>query len=135
MARLIVLDASVAIAALSARDAHHNAAQTALSSLQEEDELVLAATTRTEILVGPERIGGDVLQSASAFVAGCATIPVTAAIADAAAILKAGHHALSVPDAVALAVADTIDADDVWTFDQRWAGVDPRVAIPAAGRP
>jgi predicted nucleic acid-binding protein len=135
MARLIVLDASVVIAALSARDIHHKAAVAALSSLEDEDELVLAATTRTEILVGPERIGGDVLQSASAFVAGCTTIPVTAAIADAAAILKAGRNALSVPDAVALAVADTIGADVVWTFDQRWAGVDPRVTIPAAGGP
>lgn len=135
MARLIVLDASVAIAALSARDVHHNAAVAELSSLADEDELVLAATTRTEILVGPERIGGEALQSASAFVAGCATIPVTAAIADAAAILKARRNALSVPDAVALAVADTIDADVVWTFDQGWAGVDPRVRIPAGGTP
>lgn len=135
MARLIVLDASVAIAALSARHVHHKAAVAAMFSLQDEDELVLTATTRTEILVGPERVGGDVLQSASAFVAGCATIPVTAAIADAAAILKAGRNTLSVPDAVGLAVADAIGADVVWTFDQRWVGVDPRVAIPAAGGP
>ncbi|HZE05825.1 MAG TPA: hypothetical protein VE127_11405 [Solirubrobacteraceae bacterium] len=73
---MIVLDPSVAIAALSARDVHHKAAVAALSLLRDEDELVLAATTRTEILVGPERIGGEVLQSASAFVAGCATIPL-----------------------------------------------------------
>lgn len=133
MARLIVVDASVAIAALSARDVRHKTAVTSLSSLQDEDELVLTATTRTEILVGPERVGGDVLRSASAFIAGCTTIPVTAAIADAAAILKARRNALSVPDAVALAVADTIGADLVWTFDQRWAGIDPRVTIPVVG--
>lgn len=131
MARLIVLDASVAIAALSVHDAHHRAAAAALASLQDDDDLVLAATTRTEILVGPRRAGGSSPKSASDFVSGCATIPVTAAIGDAAAVLKAMHNALSVPDAVALAVADAIGADAIWTFDHRWTGVDARVTIPA----
>jgi predicted nucleic acid-binding protein len=133
MARLIVLDASVAIAALSVHDVHHPAASAALASIQDDDELVLAATTRIEILVGPQRAGGSALQSASDFLSGCATIPVTAALADAAAVLKAGHTALSVPDAVALAVADAINADSVWTLDHRWTGVDPRVTIPTGG--
>ena len=140
MARLIVFDASVAIAALSADDAHHPAASTAIASLQTNDELVLAATTRTEILVGPSRAGGSKWKTARDFIDGCATVPVTAAIADAAAGLKARHSALSVPDAVALAVADVVGADVVWTFDQRWSRVDPRVTIPTVatnvpGRP
>ncbi len=70
------------------------------------------------------------MQSARDFVDGCATIPVTAVIADAAAGLRARHRALSVPDAVALAVADVVGADIVWTFDQRWSTVDTRVSIP-----
>jgi predicted nucleic acid-binding protein len=129
MARLIVLDASVAIAALAADDAHHRPAATALAAAT-DDELVLAATTRAEILVGPTRIGGSAHAAARSFVEGCATVPVTAAIADDAASLRAGHRTLSLPDAIALVVADLIEADAVWTFDQRWSRIDPRVTIP-----
>jgi predicted nucleic acid-binding protein len=129
VARLIVIDASVAIAALAADDAHHRAASAALAATA-DDDLVLAATTRAEILVGPARVGGSAMATARNFVDGCATIPVTASIADDAASLKARHRALSLPDAIALVVADLIDADAVWTFDRRWSGVDARVASP-----
>ena len=129
MAQLIVLDASVAIAALAVDDAHHAPAVAALASAT-DDELVLAATTRAEILVGPSRAGGARLQRARDFVDGCATVPITVSIADDAAALKAQHRALSLPDVLALIVGDLIDADAIWTFDQRWTGVHPRVAIP-----
>ena len=129
MARLIVLDASVAIAALAADDAHHAAATAALASAT-DDELVLAATTRAEILVGPSRAGDTRLRHARDFVDGCATVPITASIADDAAALKARHRALSLPDALSLIVGDLVDADAVWTFDHRWSAVHPRVAIP-----
>jgi predicted nucleic acid-binding protein len=126
--RLIVLDASVAIAALAGDDAHHHAASTALATA-DGDELVVTATTRAEVLVGPSRAGAASLAAASDFVDGCETIPVTAPIADAAAELKARHRALSLPDAIALVVADLIDADAVWTFDRRWATADSRVTV------
>lgn len=129
MARLIVLDASVTIAALAADDAHHDAAVEALAGAG-GDELVLAATTRAKILVGPARLGGKALAAARDFVDGCETVPVGAAVADAAAALKAQHRGLSLPDAIALVVAEIIDADAVWTFDRRWRDVQQRVAIP-----
>lgn len=129
MARLIVLDASFAIAALAADDAHHDAAADALASAS-EDELVLAATTRAEILVGPARVGGKVLAAARDFANGCETVPVSAAIADDAAAVNARHRGLSLPDAIALVVAELIDADAVWTFDRRWRDVHKRVTIP-----
>jgi predicted nucleic acid-binding protein len=129
VARLIVLDASVAIAALSADDAHHDAAVNALAGAG-EDELVIAATTRAEILVGPARVGGGALKTAQDFTDGCETVPVSSAIADDAAALKARHRALSLPDAIALVVAERIDADAVWTFDRRWRDAHQRVAIP-----
>ena len=129
MAQLIVLDASVGIAALSAQDAHHHSAAKALESATDAD-LVLAATSRAEILVGPYAVGGAPLAAARDFVDGCETVPVTAAIADDAAGLRARHRALSLPDAIALAVAMLIDADAIWTFDQRWSGVDHRVIHP-----
>jgi predicted nucleic acid-binding protein len=129
VARLIVLDASVAIAALSADDAHHDPAVKALVGAS-ADELVLAATTRAEILVGPARVGGKTLAAARDFADGCETVPVSAAIADDAAAMKAHHRGLSLPDAIALVVAEMIDADAVWTFDRRWRDVHQRVTIP-----
>ena len=129
MARLIILDASVAIAALSADDAHHDAAMNALAGAS-DDDLVLAATTRAEILVGPARVGGKMLTAARDFANGCETVPVSAAIADDAAMLKARHRGLSLPDAIALVVAEMIDADAVWTFDRRWRDAHQRVTIP-----
>ena len=80
--------------------------------------------------MGPARVGGSALAIARNFVDGCATIPVTGSIADDAAALKARHRALSLPDAIALVVADLIHADAVWTFDRRWPSVDSRVASP-----
>jgi predicted nucleic acid-binding protein len=129
VARLIVLDASVAIAALSADDAHHGAARDALADAS-DDELVLAATTRAEILIGPARVGDKALAAARDFADGCETVPIGAAIADDAAALKARHRGLSLPDAIALVVAEVIDADAVWTFDRRWRDVQQRVTIP-----
>jgi predicted nucleic acid-binding protein len=129
VARLIVLDASFAIAALAVGDAHHDAAVNALTGAR-DDELVLAATTRAEILVGPARVAGSVLTAARDFADGCETVPVSAAIADDAAALKARHRGLSLPDAIALVVAEMIEADAVWTFDRRWRDVHRRVVIP-----
>jgi predicted nucleic acid-binding protein len=129
LAELIVLDASVAIAALSSCDAHHQSAVRALAAATDAD-LVLAATSRAEIMVGPCVVGGEPLAAARDFVDGCETVPVTAAIADDAAALRARHRALSLPDAIALVVATLIDADAIWTFDRRWSGVDSRVVHP-----
>jgi predicted nucleic acid-binding protein len=128
VARLIVLDASVVIAALAAHDVHHDAAVAALADAS-DDELVLAATTRAEILVGPARVGSKALASARDFVDGCEIVPINSAIADQAAALKARHRALSLPDAIALVVAEITSADVVWTFDRRWRDVHGRVVI------
>jgi predicted nucleic acid-binding protein len=75
-------------------------------------------------------VGGKVLTAARDFADGCETVPVSAAIADDAAALKARHRGLSLPDAIALVVAEMIDADAVWTFDRRWRDVHRRVTIP-----
>jgi predicted nucleic acid-binding protein len=133
VARLIVLDASVVVAALAADDPHHDAAVETLAGA-DDDELVLAATTRAEILVGPARLGGEVLAAAKDFADGCETVPVGAAVADDAASLRAAHRGLSLPDAIALVIAELIDADAVWTFDRRWREVHQRVAILHSSR-
>jgi predicted nucleic acid-binding protein len=114
-----------------ADDAHHQAAVSALAGAS-EDELVLAAATRAEILVGPMRVGGSALAAARDFVNACETVSVGADTADGAAEMKARHRGLGLPDAIALVIAETIDADAdaVWSFDRRWRDVQPRVLIP-----
>lgn len=44
--------------------------------------------------------------------------------------MKARHRGLSLPDAIALVIAEMIKADAVWTFDRRWRDVHQRVANP-----
>ena len=129
MARLIVIDASVAIAALAADDIHHSAAAAAISSAS-DDEIVISATTRAEVLIGPARTGGNALAIARDFLDACVTVPVAAQLADDAALLRARHRALSLPDAISLVLADVIGADEIWTFDKRWQTVHPRVRVP-----
>lgn len=116
------------IAALSVDDAHHATAATAITSAA-DDDLVLAATTRAEVLIGPARVGGAAFTMARDFVDECVAVPISASIADDAAALRAHHRGLSLPDALAIVVAELIDADAVWTFDHRWPTVTSRVTV------
>jgi predicted nucleic acid-binding protein len=87
-----------------------------------------AASCARRALEAP--LARTVRPAAQDFVDGCATVPVTALIADGAAALKARHRALSLPDAIALVLGDLLDADAVWTFDRRWSAVGFRVTSP-----
>jgi predicted nucleic acid-binding protein len=129
---LIVVDASVLIAFLGADDDLHDVAATALAGL-ENDDLVIGATTFLELLVGAYRRGEKQAETVKAFVRSLPIRiePVTAAIADAAARLRARHSALAVPDALTLALAEAIGADVVLTADRRWRTVSPRVRVVA----
>jgi predicted nucleic acid-binding protein len=129
---LIVVDASVLIAFLGADDALHDAAVTALMDAG-DDELIIAATTHLELLVGPYRRGERQAQRVKAFVraAPLRVEPVTEAIADAAAKLRARYRALALPDALTLAVAHSVSADIVLTADRRWRTIDRRVRVVA----
>jgi len=129
---LIVVDASVLIAFLGADDALHDAAAAALDE-SENDDLVMGATTFLELLVGPYRRGERHAETVKEFVRSLPlrVEPVTAGIVDAAARLRARHRALTVPDALTLAVADAVKADVVLTADRRWRTVSPRVRVVA----
>ena len=129
---LIVADASVLIAFLADDDALHEAARAVLRE-SADDDLVIGATTFMELLVGPYRRGARQAQIVRDFV-GSLPIriePVTAAIADAAARLRAGHRGLAVPDALTIAVAHAIGADIILTADRRWRTVSSRVRVVA----
>ena len=128
MALSVVIDASVAIAFVGRRDLHHAAAYEAILCLEDPPEI--AATSAIEFLVGPMRSGGDRLAVARRFLADCRVVAVSEDLAESAASLRARHPALSVPDAICIALATVAGASEVWTFDHRWASVDARVQIP-----
>lgn len=115
MGRLIVLGRKRGHCRACGRRRSHRTATASLAAAN-DDERVVAATTRAEILVGPSRVGGVAFATARNFVDGCATIAVTASIADDTAALRARQRTLSLPDAIALVVANLIDADAAWTF-------------------
>ncbi|KAA0233617.1 MAG: type II toxin-antitoxin system VapC family toxin [Actinobacteria bacterium] len=120
---LTVLDAGVIIGFLDAHDAHHRAAHSALDdACARNDRLIIPASAFAEILVGPSRKG----------VAGVAAVldlvdrvplyiePLDAEIAIAAAAIRARHRSLKLPDALVIATAGHLDADNLITTDRGW---------------
>lgn len=113
----IALDASVAIGFLDPADAHH---ERAVASLREtdRDELLIAASAYSEILVWPLAKGHGAL--VEEFIDGLRVevVSLSREIARGAAELRAEHSALRLPDAVVLATARHRDAA-LLTFDER----------------
>lgn len=124
----VVLDASVVIGWLDADDAHHTAAEGALSALAEQD-LRLPASAYSEVLVRPAAAGAadDVRDALAAF--GVGVDPVDQTAAEAAAGLRARHATLRLPDALVLGHAESIGADIVLTTDARWKRFSRRVRV------
>jgi predicted nucleic acid-binding protein len=126
---LVALDASVVIAFLSPKDAHHEAAVSALRE-HEDDELVLPAVAYAEVLVGPYARGSDAVEVVRGFVADMriSIEPVSDAIAERAAELRA-QAKIRMPDALVLATGDVLDADTILTADDRWPKVHDRATL------
>jgi predicted nucleic acid-binding protein len=127
---LVVLDASVLIAFLDSRDAHHAAAVSALTANRAED-LVLPASAYAEILVAPLRRGpaavarvGQVMTDLTIRIA-----PLTSEVADRAALMRARHASLRLPDALVLATGEMLGADTVLTADRAWPRVSRRAQV------
>jgi predicted nucleic acid-binding protein len=113
----VALDASVAIGFLDPADAHH---ERAVASLREtdQDELLIAASVYSEILVWPLAKGhGDLVEE---FIDGLRVevVPLSREIARGAAELRAKHRALRLADAFVLATARYREAA-LLTFDDR----------------
>jgi predicted nucleic acid-binding protein len=126
---LTVLDAGVIIAILDASDVHHDAASLAVSSARDRgDSFCLPASAYAECLVSPYRRGPEAVTIVDAFDALPARVePVTRAVANAAAELRARHTgALRLPDALVIAAALVLGADRLITTDAGW----PAIAIP-----
>jgi predicted nucleic acid-binding protein len=116
---LIVVDASILIALLDSNDSLHSAATTALLA-HTGDDLTIPASAYSEALVRPARAGR--LAEAKAVVGSLLLMvtPLTEAIAEAAAMLRAGHQGLRLPDALVIASGTSLNADRILTGDARW---------------
>jgi predicted nucleic acid-binding protein len=119
---LVVLDASVLIAFLDPGDRLHEPAVQALAAHQ-HDELVIPASVHAEILVGPYRSGAKAVAEVESFLSDFSvrTEPANDVIARAAARLRSGSKSLRLPDALVLATAAELGADEVLTGDASWA--------------
>lgn len=127
---LIVVDASVVIGFLDADDDHHEAAVTAIGA-SAADELVLPATAYAEVLVAPARRGSEAVDAVDEALSALTVQlePVTPAIARSAAVLRARHRSLRLPDALVLATADVLGAAKVLTADRAWSRISRKVRV------
>lgn len=115
----LALDANVPIALLDSTDAHHARAVAELdAAIEREDDLLLAASAYSEIMVHALRKQrGDLVET---FVdrMRMEVVPVDRAIGRRAAELRSAHATLRLPDALVLATAQLRDAR-LLTFDGR----------------
>ena len=119
----LILDASVLIGLLDTADSHHEAAVDDVEAADlRGDDLVTPASAYSEALVAFARAGrvADAREAIAAM--GIVVTPLTAAIGEHAAQLRAAHERLRLPDAIVLATARVLDAE-LLTYDDRLARV------------
>jgi predicted nucleic acid-binding protein len=115
----LILDASVLIGLLDTADRHH---RTAVDDVEAADQaahsLQTPASAYSETLVAFAR--ADRVPEARESIAGMGitVTPLTAAIAERAALLRVAHPGLRLPDAFVLATARELSAD-LLTYDDR----------------
>jgi len=125
---LIVIDASVMIAALDGQDALHAAAATMLQDHIGET-LVLPASVFAEIMVGAHRAGRADPTRNGLHRAEVRVEPLTEEMADAAARLHARFPSMRLADALILGTAEVLGADRILTGDHRWTAWSDRVIL------
>ncbi len=119
----LILDAGVLIGLLDTADAHHEAAVDDVEAADlRGDDLVTPASAYSQALVAFARAGrvADAREAIAAM--GIVVTPLTAAIGEHAAQLRAAHERLRLPDAIVLATARVLDAE-LLTYDDRLARV------------
>jgi predicted nucleic acid-binding protein len=117
------LDAGVIIGFLDGDDSHHDTARAALSSsLKQGDQLFIAASALAECLVGPARRSAKAVELVRTAVhrLPVSVVDLDEEIATQAAILRARHRTLKLPDALVIATAATSGADQLITTDRKW---------------
>jgi predicted nucleic acid-binding protein len=124
---IVALDASVLVAHLDERDAHHAAATQLLLDIA-ESELVASPITLAEVSVGPART--ERLSEAQALIDALAVreVPLGTDAALRLALLRA-RTGLKLPDCCVLLAAADATAESIATFDNRLATVARRVGL------
>jgi predicted nucleic acid-binding protein len=125
-----VLDASVLIALLDEEDVGRRVARAAVDqSKRDHHDLLIPVTALSESIVAPYRRSRRDGQRAEAALAALGSlVDVTRDIACQAAQLRAMRQ-IKLPDALILATAMHVAADQILTLDRRWRGVDSRVRL------
>jgi predicted nucleic acid-binding protein len=117
------VDAGVIIAFLDGDDGHHDVARSGLSTaLADSERLSIAASALAECLVGPARRGPKAVELVRTLIE---RLPVSVVdldeeIATQAAVLRARHRSLKLPDALVIATAEHSSADHLITTDRKW---------------
>lgn len=120
---LIHLDAGVIIGFLDGDDSHHDASRAALSqALGRSDRLAIAASALAECLVGPARRSPQAIELVRTVIdrLPVSVVDLNAEIATQAAVLRARHRTLKLPDALVIATAATSGADHLITTNRKW---------------
>ena len=121
---IVVLDAGPVIAVLDESDPHHQVATRAFQRVLEQGhDFVLPATAYAETMVGPFRGGSEAVRIVDLFLA---DVPVDIEPANHshsrwAARLQAMYGSkLRLPDALVVATAANLGAEQILTTDARW---------------
>lgn len=117
------LDAGVIIGLLDGDDSHHSAARAALSTaIGKGDNLSIAASALAECLVAPARSGQAAIELVRTAIRRLPAeiVDLNPEIAVEAAVIRARHRSLKLPDALVIASASVAGADRLITTDRKW---------------
>jgi predicted nucleic acid-binding protein len=132
MATVVILAGGAVLSLWDPDDPCHAAAVARVRELRESRaRFVVPAVVVAEVLVGAARQGEARLrmrldQLRAAFGEPWA---IDARTATAAARLQAAHADLRTTDALVIACAQVLGAEEILTADRRWEAVDPRVRV------
>ena len=128
MAR-VALDADIVIAFLDPGDDQHATAVAELRPrLAAGDELLAAATVYAESIARPLQQGTDATVDEFFDAAGISIVPIDRAVARRAAVLRAEHQSLRLPDAMSLATAIVTDSA-LLTLDKKLRQIARRINL------
>ncbi len=117
----LILDASVLIGLLDTADAHHERAVTDIETADHAGRrLIVPASAYSEALVAFARAGRLADARASVAAMGLEVVPLSAAMAERAARLRAARRHLRLPDAMVVACTHELGGE-LLTYDDRLA--------------
>ncbi len=127
---IAVFDASVVIALLDEKDAHHRAALSAVGE-HRDHQGILPASAYSECLVLALRKSEKTAAVIERAIADHALdiVAIDRAIGRRAAELRARHTDLRLPDALVLAAGDVLQADAILTADRTWTKYSRRAKV------